>query len=80
MIAAILGAMLLQADTGDELKRAAQHLERVVQSMEEAAGPDREGKPAKESRLSALERSIEDQQAALKIVDDLLKKMSEGDG
>ncbi len=77
MIAAILGALLVQSDVEESLKRAAERMDQAVRSMHQASSPDLKESRGREARLKAVDRSMAEQAEALKLIDELLKRMDE---
>lgn len=80
MIALLVGALLMQSETEDSLQRATERMDEAAKSMHEAATRKAGGDYSREGRLKSVDRSVTEQEAALKLIDELLKSLEEESG
>ncbi len=78
MFIVIAFAWMVQEPPDDGLRRAAELMERAVESLQDAWGGGRaDGQPEK-SPQDGLTRTVESQKETLAILDGLLKRLGEG--
>jgi RNA polymerase-binding transcription factor DksA len=80
MIAILISALMAQGGAEEPLQRAAERMDEAAKALHEGAGRRSPGSDAREFRIKAVDRALAEQEAALNLVDELLKKMEEEPG